>query len=366
MQPSLYHPLFLALTALLCLVAGGRGLASPDHRLQVQGSHTVVPLAISAALALWLGMRPVSFVFGDTVMYAHTYKLLRVGLVAMDWHGEWLWQGLMMACKAAGLGVRAFFAVVEAGYVFSVFWAVKRFCPANPLMGLLFVAASLMFFSYGTNGIRNGLACHLLLLAMTFLFDDRRGAAALLALAAFGIHRTTALPIAATLAGMYVVKDPRHAVGVWIASIVVSLTLGDAFTDFFTSLGFDDRMTLYTSGTIDERQFSKVGFRWDFLLYSSVPVAFYWYVSVWRGLRDDWYNVVGAAYCLCNAFWVLVIRSAFSNRFAYLSWFLYPIMIAYPLINLPVWERQDSRTGQILLAYCAFTVFMQLVVWGGQ
>ena len=59
----------------------------------------------------------------------------------------------------------------------------------------------------------------------------------------------------------------------------------------------------------------------------------------------------------------MVIRSAFSNRFAYLSWFMYPTVVAYPLIYLPLWEDQDRKTGWILLGYCAFTAFMWFVVW---
>ena len=88
-----------------------------------------------------------------------------------------------------------------------------------------------------------------------------------------------------------------------------------------------------------------------------------WYVCIKRQISDNWYNALCTVYCLCNAFWIIVIRSSFSNRFAYLSWFLYPIMIAYPLVNLPVWNDQDRKTGQILLAYCGFTVFMQLIYW---
>ena len=67
--------------------------------------------------------------------------------------------------------------------------------------------------------------------------------------------------------------------------------------------------------------------------------------------------------CLCNAFWIMVIRSAFSNRFAYLSWFIYPIVIAYPLVNLRVWDDQDRKTGWILLSYVGFTAVMIAFVW---
>ena len=38
-------------------------------------------------------------------------------------------------------------------------------------------------------------------------------------------------------------------------------------------------------------------------------------------------------YLTANAFWILVIRSSFSNRFAYLSWFLMAIIIFYPFFK---------------------------------
>jgi len=56
-----------------------------------------------------------------------------------------------------------------------------------------------------------------------------------------------------------------------------------------------------------------------------------------------------------------VIRAAFSNRFAYLSWFIYPLVIAYPLLRMNIWEDQDRKTAQILLAYSGFTFFMHLI-----
>ena len=59
----------------------------------------------------------------------------------------------------------------------------------------------------------------------------------------------------------------------------------------------------------------------------------------------------------------MVIRSAFSNRFAYLSWFLYPLVIAYPLVNMPLREDQDRLTGLILLAYGGFSAFMWFIFW---
>lgn len=364
MSPALYQPLFLALMAIISVVVAVRHISSEGYALQEAGSGLAFPLALSVVVTFWIGLRPVSFYFGDTVNYAMEYVHLSVSAVSMDWHSEWIWQWLMMSCKAVGLNVHLFFLLIETLYVMSAFWAVKRLMPSNPLLGMLFVFLSLMYFTFSVNGMRNGLACHLLLLAFSFLLGSKYAIGAVLCLVAFGIHRSVALPIASFLAACYAVKNVRYAIYFWLSSIILSLLAGGAFTNFFASLGFDDRMQSYThAGSIDMSQFCKVGFRWDFLLYSAMPVFMVWYVSVKRGIEENWYRVIATTYCLSNAFWVLVIRSEFSNRFAYLSWFLYPIVIAYPLVNMPVWDGQDRKTGQILLAYGGFNILMNTLYW---
>jgi hypothetical protein len=234
--------------------------------------------------------------------------------------------------------------------------------PSDPMLGLIFLMSSLMYYTFGMNGIRNGMACHIVLLAISLLLDSKYVWGALLCLVAFGVHRSTLLPIAAAVVAILGFRDFRYALYFWVFSIFVSLVAGGAISNFFASLGFDDRMTQYINNQ-NMSEFSREGFRWDFLLYSSMPVVMGWYICIKRKISDNWYNVICMAYCLCNAFWVMVIRSAFSNRFAYLSWFIYPIVIAYPLINLPVWNDQDSKTGWILLAYVGFTVGMMAIVW---
>jgi hypothetical protein len=363
MSASLYQPVFLIAMIAMAVWLSVVRINSPGTLCQEKGSKMLFPLLLSVGLAFWMGLRPVSSVFGDTVNYALEYRMKDVRHVSMDWSGEWIWQWLMMGCKAAGLSIHYFFTIVAVGYVLSAFWAVKRLLPFDPMLGMVFVLSSLMFFPFATNGLRNGLACHLVLLAVSFLLESKWLPGTLFCLLAFGIHRSTMLPIAACLAGIFFIRDVRYAIIFWVASIIMSLLIDDAASSFFVSLGFDDRMGQYTQTLDDFSQFSKVGFRWDFLLYSAAPVVLAWYVCIHKGVTDNWYNVLCVTYCLCNAFWIFVIRSAFSNRFAYLSWFLYPVIIAYPLANLPIWEDQDRKTGWILLAYVAFTAFMWFVVW---
>lgn len=54
----------------------------------------------------------------------------------------------------------------------------------------------------------------------------------------------------------------------------------------------------------------------------------------------------------------MVIRAASSNRFAYLSWFLYGIVLAYPLLNFKIFNQQGLVIAALLLSQIIFTFTM--------
>ena len=364
MEPLLYQPVFMYSVLLLCVIMAYRYLSSPDYSLQEKpGPHILWIILVCLIFSFFLGYRPAHICFGDSGLYRWDYDSLDASFIRIDWTKEWLFQWIGVLCKKLSLESSDYFTVVAVGYFFSALFAVKKFMPQNPMLGMLFVMASLSFYSYCVNGMRNGLACHIMLLAFAYLLEGKLPVGVALCLVAFAIHRTAILPIAGIFAAMYFVRDAKYGIMFWLASIVISLVAGNSMIDFFASLGFDDRMANYTSGDNDMSSFSSTGFRWDFLLYSSMPIVLGWYVVIERKLVDNWYNALLVTYCLTNAFWVVVIEAAFSNRFAYLSWFMYPILIAYPLANMPIWEEQDKMTGRILMAYVGFTVFMNAVYW---
>lgn len=362
MSAQLYLPVYFTVIGILCVFYSVKFMTSPGYRLQEERTGMLFPTALSLILVFWLGFRPISGAFGDTVNYAMEYKLLEVEGVGVNWQVEWVWRLIQMECKDLGFSVSEFFTVIEAGYIFTSLWAVKKFVPTNPMLGMLFMCSSLMFFSFGTNGLRNGLACHIVLLAIAFFLTDVYWAAALLALMAFGIHRSVILPIVFVVLSRYVIKNFKVSVWFWLVSIALSVILGKYFLAIFASLGFDSRMASYNTNAYAE-SFSSTGFRWDFLVYSLPPIALGWYAIEKKKIQDGWFRCLVTAYCFCNSFWVLVIRSAFSNRFAYLSWFMYPILIVYPLLNMPLWNDQDKKIGLILLVYSFFSIFMNLIVW---
>ena len=94
-----------------------------------------------------------------------------------------------------------------------------------------------------------------------------------------------------------------------------------------------------------------------------MPIILSYFVVFKNNVTDKTYTLLLNTYLLCNAFWILVIRASFSNRFAYLSWFIYPIVLAYPLLELDFTENQRKWISNILLAHLGFTAFMHFIFY---
>lgn len=342
---------------------GQKILRSEDQPFQMSS------FLLTLALAFYLGLRPFTQEFGDTRAYANFYYYLS------DYHPwglktEWLWYNIQMFCKTLGLNTHEFFLFVDLVYFGAMYLCCSILMRKNIWIAIMFFLTAFQTYTYATNGIRNGFACSLELIALSLVSGTKpqRIVSFILMYAALSVHRSTMIPTTAAIMTLYFVKDTKMALRFWLASIGISLVAGPLVEQFFVALGFDDRMTSYQMGQYNEANtqfFSHTGFRWDFLLYSSAPVAMIWYVTRYRRFSDPEYTAIANAYLLSNAFWIMVIRAAFSNRFAYLSWFIYPMVIAYPLLRMNIWKDQDRKTTIILFFYSAFTFFMFFIYYFG-
>ena len=359
---NLYRPIYIYISIVLTIfyyiqLDKGYGLSNKKR-----GYGIILFYAI--AFIIFVGFRPISgFYFGDTSNYARIFYILQGNPNLPNREDEWIFDYITWWC-AQNMGVHSYFLIIEILYIVPVLIACKKICPNNPAVMMLFFMTSFSFFSYGTNGIRNGMACSLIILAMAYTFDKKKRKlliSLLLAFIAYGCHKSTALPILAMLVCLFF-KNTKLLIYFWILSIVISLVAGSQVEAFFTSLGFDDRMSAYSSSDIDADIFSSTGFRWDFLLYSAMPILLGWYVVFKRGIINENYSYLLNIYILCNSFWIMMIRASYSNRFAYLSWFLYPIVLAYPLLSFKVFQdKNNSKVALILVAHTAFTIIMSLL-----
>ncbi len=362
---SLYIPIYFIVVTLFTLGVASKIKTKSASQILEYGNTSAIAgtLLFSLIIAVFLGSRPPTYYFGDTGNYAHHFYLIKDGLIPNIPSSEWLWIKLITICTKI-TDVNGFLTIVAIGYLGFTATACAKIAPRHSLALLLFNMGAYSFIGYGVNGLRNGLACSIMLLVIALAIQDRpkRLLAIAIAVLASCVHKTVILPLSMLVISLYFIRNFKTAYIFWIFSIILSLTVGGTISSFFGLLGFDDRLS-YLTNEVNAEKFSHTGFRFDFLLYSMMPIILGYHIIIKKGLRNRAYEILLNTYTLSNAFWVIVIRAEFSNRFAYLSWFLYPIVLAYPALKMNVWgKKQGIVAAKILMAQLGFTLFMEFIV----
>lgn len=306
---------------------------------------------------LYMGLRPISGrYFGDMATYNRIFEGYANGAPILSTK-DVLFHVFTKFCSMI-MPVQMYFLLCAALYIIPLYLVCKKWFAAYWFYAFLFLVGAFSFWGYGTNGIRNGIAGSLFLLGIS---RDKRVFQILWIVLAINFHKAILLPTAGfILANLY--NQPKKMIFFWIFCIPLSVIGGGFFESLFGNMGFDDnRMSYLTAGNVNDDNFSSTGFRWDFLLYSSTAVFSGWYYIVKKNYRDKIFFLLFNTYVFTNAFWILVIRANFSNRFAYLSWFMIGFVIIYPLLKQQIIPRQHQRIGLILVAYFAFTYFMNII-----
>lgn len=309
----------------------------------------------------YIGTRPISGkYFGDMRTYAETYEHYASGLNYIE-KDDIIFDYLMQFCSSV-MSVELFFLICAVIYILPLYLATRKFFQDYQFYGFLMIVISMSFWAYGTNGIRNGIATSLFVFALS---RTKYVYILLWIIVAILFHKSMIIPSLAFLA-TYLYNKSKTYFYIWLAVIPLSLVLGSFWESFFLSIGLFEDTKLDEYLILDDdyqEQFSQVGFRWDFLLYSAVGVFTAWYFLIKRNFSDDIVYVrMCNVYLLTNALWILVIRANFSNRFAYLSWFLLGLIIVYPFLKYKFLNNQHSVLGRIILAYFLFTFFMNVIL----
>jgi hypothetical protein len=467
---SLYTPLYyhaMLLVVVGCALVYWAGQGQPRNLAQF---NRVAMIVIGVTVLLFIGLRPVSGVFVDMVTYAQGYDRLQQGFE--PGFKDLLFVGLMRLCSHV-LPVGGFFFVCALIYIAPLAAASWRVHGTWALPVFLACLTALSFWGYGVNGIRNGMATSVLVLA--FAFYDKPLIMFPLMAAAWGFHGSTILPAGAFLLVRYIKRTE-----IWLAFWVVCVALtfiagnvGEMLLSRYNPFGLDDRVGTYILGGEGS------GFRADFVAYSIIPVlatlllaaparartrrlvarvmrspSVNWMrrrsamsvkgmgrgrlaglhgaspvgslalagfgpishdpstalratlstlnplarqsqatagrpstlnsqpsttpspstrerSSAWGHLpwvqflaSDPFYARLVNAYLLTNAVWVLVIHANFSNRFAYLSWFMMPWVLLYPFVPGKVIHRPRTELiPAILFAHYLFSYVMAIVVY---
>ena len=304
---------------------------------------------------VYMGLRPISWRFGDMVVYNQSFENYLYGkpfIPSSDIVFEYF-----LFLSSHIMSASMFFFVCCLLYVVPLWLACRTWFREYNYYAFLALVASFSFWAFGTNGIRNGIATSIFLYALS---RDQLVFKVIWVIVALGFHKSIAIPTAA-LVLTYFYADPKKYFYGWLACIPLSLVAGGFWEGLFAGLMEDDRVS-YLTGTNEQGEFSSTGFRWDFLLYSASAVYAAYFFIFKKKFQNPIYNRLVCVYLAANGFWILVIRANFSNRFAYLSWFMMGIIIVYPFITKIQIKNQHRVLGTVLLAYFAFTYLMNVIL----
>jgi hypothetical protein len=266
----------------------------------------------------------------------------------------------MKICSSL-MDVNIFFLLCAFIFIFPMYVLCKRVFKEYWFYAFFMFVASFSFWGAAVNGIRNGMAASLFLLALAYA--NKRVIMGLLFYVAVACHKSLLLPVAAYLV-TYLYNDPKKYLLFWLFCIPLSFAAGGAFELLFTNLNiFEDERIGYLSNEEGfEDNIANTGFRIDFIIYSATGVLAGWFFLIKRKFEDVFYQRIFNTFLLANGFWILIIRANFSNRFAYLSWFILGFLIIYPYLKLQFFRDQNMAVKITMTMYFAFTYFMYIIL----
>lgn len=348
----LYYKLFINLCAFLVLFT-----LLHTSVLKISDSKNIIFINFTGytllfILIVYIGLRPLYVIFGDTMNYAVGYKRYASGGAIIN-GSDYGFQVFMKFISNFGT-VHLFFLICTFIYIYPIYRISKKLFNEYWYYSFIFFIVSFSFWTYGVNGLRNGMACSLFLWGISYRHNLKIMIP--LFLVAISFHKTAALPILAYIITSFY-NNPKFYLKGWLLCIPLSLAMGGVWVALFASLGFDDRLSGYLSEDANGSSL-KTGFRWDFLFHSAFAVFAGWYFIYKKKFNDVFYFRLLNTYLICNGFWVLVIKANYSNRFAYLSWFMMAIVIIYPFLKSNHFKNNHLMIGKVMFAYFSFTYLM--------
>lgn len=349
----------LLLILIIIFYQSQRYTLSSSQNLQFK---SLIGLFLLCFSILYMGLRPISgYYFGDMGRYGRLFQEYKFG-GEVEVQKDYFFYAFMKLCSKF-LTAGQFFVLCALIYIYPVYFISKRFFKIYWPYAFFILIGSFSFWTYGTNGIRNGLATALFLIGLGM--GNKNKTTFFLILSTL-FHQSMLLPVIAYyLAGVFQDKKIEWFIYGWFLCIIISLVSGTFWLDLFSSLSeiSDARIGMYTGGFNQESEgvVLKVGFRWDFIFYSAIGVVAGWFYMVRKNFHDLFYKRLLQVYLMVNGFWILIIRVNYSNRFAYLSWFLLGLIVIYPLLRVKIISTQHRKIGVVTFFYFMFTYVLNVI-----
>ena len=363
LNPHLYYPIYMGLMALLTIGLSVRYAGYSNAFLRKRKEENIYPsLILMIALTLFIGLRPLSGVFVDMMNYNEFYHALHYGKhFTFDWDADnLLFDNIFSYMGSREISIEYFFLLIAGGYFGCMWLAMRKMFPDDTLYAFVICLSAFSTFSYGTNGIKAGIAASVFLFALAY--RKKLVLSLLLALISWGFHHSMQVLVVAYMI-VLIIKNPKYYLIFWLICVALSFFKITYFQELFANIT-DDQGKTYLEASSDKDWGGKTGFRIDFLLYSMFPLFIAYWVIVKKKIRSANYNLLVNLYLLVNGIWVLCMYVPFNNRIAYLSWFMLPVVSIYPFFRIKVYQRQYLTVNIIAWFYLLFTIGMVVIYYG--
>lgn len=360
MSALLYYPVYLTILTLLTLYQYNYYRSVRSIAINARKYVSPIPsLFLAIVLTFFIGLRPQAGIFVDMNNYIAWYIPHMGDYFIFDPEAEnFLFDNLYSYMACSGYHWKNFFLVIAAIYYGGMWVACRKLFPRDTLVAFLACAAAFSTFSYGTNGVKAGAAASLFLIAMAYWRNWKVFVPFLFL--SLGFHHSMVMPIVAF--GMaYLYRQTKHYFYAWAVCLLMAMLHVTFFQTLFAGMS-DESGAGYLMSDGSEWG-GKEGFRIDFVLYSAMPVLVGYWIIFKRRVRSVFYEFLLSIYLTTNAVWMLCMYANFTNRIAYLSWFMYPVVLIYPFFLDRLGPRRYKQLALVVLLHLLFTIFMHVVYY---
>lgn len=254
-------------------------------------------------------------------------------------------------CSKYLKNVTWFFLLTASIYIFSYLVFARYYFEKNAFYFIVMSMGCLGFFAYATNTIRAGFAIAFLLLSLT---PKKKIFMLPLMFCAVMLHRSMIIPVVGYWLAVFLPKNWVYY-SIWVLCLIFSIMNVDIET-FVDSFGFIDYRV---ERTWDSIELYKKEFRWDFLLYSVIPLLISIYNIHRHNIQDKILFRMINMYLFVNSIWLLAIRIHYSDRLAYLSWFLIPFITLYPITK---YQEKYINPNRMLIVVMGIFIGINIVL----
>lgn len=275
-------------------------------------------------LIFLIGLRPLGIKgFADTSMYMKWFETINFNNIYIT---KDLGFGYLMYFISLFTSYKAFFLIISFLSIGTLVYVSYKI--ANNYWFLFFIAyiSSLYYWNHNVYSIRQGLASIIFIAA---LLSHQRFFSWFFMLVAVSFHKALMLPFCAVLIAT-IYSNTKTYFYFWILSIPISFFSGNYWEILMSKIVIDSRRDYFIVNDSQSFIFFRSGFRWDMIIYSLCIILVGLY-NCKNEKIDRFYRHILNVFLIVNSIFILIIQVNHSYRFAYLSWFLSPLIIFYPL-----------------------------------